>query len=117
MSNAMNPKHTPGPWAVAPSISGQRYYVYSVKGFPGHHCIVEGPNYGIADVAGETEQECRANAHLIALAPELEEALRECITEPGSAGMQDGLGRMRRRLLAINDTARAVLAKLDGRTE
>lgn len=39
-------------------------------------------------------------------------ALKECITEENAAGFQQGLGRQRRRLLAINDIARAALAQV-----
>lgn len=56
-----------------------------------------------------------ANADLIVKAvnnhEDLIQALRECITEEGSAGMQEGLGRMKRRLLAINEIAKSAIAK------
>jgi len=56
-------------------------------------------------------------AESFALAPELEEALRDCITEDGAASLaredMRGLEYARQRLHAINDTVRAVLAKID----
>jgi hypothetical protein len=39
-------------------------------------------------------------------------ALEECVTEDGAPGLQQGLGRQRRRLLAINAIARAALAQV-----
>jgi hypothetical protein len=59
--------------------------------------------------------EREANTDLIAAAPELLAALRDCITEPESAGMQNGLGRMKRRLEAVNTIARAAIAKAEGK--
>lgn len=38
------------------------------------------------------------------------EVLRQCITEDGALGMQDGLGRQKRRLQAINAMVRGFLA-------
>lgn len=45
---------------------------------------------------------------------ELLEALRECVTDDNASGMQPGLGRQVRRLKAINDIARAAIAKATG---
>lgn len=53
---------------------------------------------------------CQAvNSHDALLA-----ALRECVTEEGATGLQEGLGRMKRRILAINDIARAAIAQATG---
>lgn len=64
-------------------------------------------------------EEC-ANARLIATAPELLEALRECITSEGAACFGD-MDRhpewMQRRLYTISDIARSAIAKAEGRAE
>lgn len=54
---------------------------------------------------------------LIAMVPELIEALRRCITEPGAyayAG-HDRQNAMGRRLMAINETAKQAVRKAEGR--
>ena len=58
-----------------------------------------------------------ANARLIAAAPELLAALRECITSEGAAcfgDMDNHPEWMQRRLYAISDIARAAIAKALG---
>jgi len=58
------------------------------------------------------------HARLIAAAPELLEALQECITDAGATCFKNGMNRatlMTRRLMAINDIARAAIAKATGR--
>lgn len=72
-------KHTPGPWAVMPEESDKPYV--RIRG------TQLGERFKVANVlmpdyegAQELEiEETRANAHLIAAAPELLEALRDLI--------------------------------------
>lgn len=94
-------KHTPGPWHV-----GMRPgpIIYGTKGDQ------------VADLRGFLDiDETSANARLIAAAPCLIEALRECITEDGAACLQTGSAvALFRRLQTINDAARAALAKARG---
>lgn len=54
---------------------------------------------------------------LIAAAPDLLAALRECVTDDGARCLNDDPRgeRARRRLYAINDIARAAIAKAEGR--
>ena len=99
----MNIKHTPGPWFA------HHRQISSLTST--HGCTIANCN---SAARGISDDEAEANSILIALAPEMLEALRECITEDDAPGMQPGLGRQRRRLHAINDIARAALAKLEG---
>lgn len=63
--------------------------------------------------AMRAEQE--ANARLIAAAPELLEALQECITENGAlAFASEDFYKAKQRLMAINNIARAAIAKAEG---
>ena len=44
----------------------------------------------------------------------LRAALAECVTDENASGWQEGLGRQRRRLKAINDIAQKALAETGG---
>lgn len=94
-------KHTPGPWHHTTMLHG-------VQG-------IYGPDrYMVAD-AGNTRRsvaEQVANARLIAAAPELLEALQECITEDGAVAFaSEDFYKAKQRLMAINNIARAAIAK------
>lgn len=100
----MNTHHTPGPWSIqADDLDSFTIYSEQMN-------IAE-----ILAIGGEgMSDEGEANARLIAAAPELLEALQECITSEGAAcfgDMQDHPERMQRRLYAIADIARAAIAK------
>lgn len=95
-------QHTPGPWTAKPH---------------GNHCFLMSENaqgfYCVCDVDTATEQG-RANARLIAAAPDLLEALTELVTrrERASAkvgGSPDGSDNRYAR-------ARAAIAKAEGRS-
>ncbi len=81
-----------------------RFIIYNAQGF--EIAIVDGNTI--------TEPENEQHAKLFAAAPDLLAALKECITEDGSAGMQEGLGRMKRRIQAINSICREAIAKAEG---
>jgi hypothetical protein len=118
----MAAKHTPGPWtagsegdATGEIVGPHMVYVASVATIVDFPCIED-------DERPAVEAECRANAALIAAAPELYEALRSesemlealildlrHLPEPFSPGPR--LGRM----LDIAKAARAALAKAEGR--
>lgn len=78
--------------------------------------IVDGENEPVAVMAGPARplREVRANASLIAAAPELLAALRECETDEGARCLNDDPRgeRARRRLYAINDVVYEALAKV-----
>lgn len=95
-------KHTPGPWVLDESMHGDNFRAVSA------------PNHGeLATVVWSMEEEplgsnanaqCRANAHLIAAAPELLEALEFLLVAHGE------------QLDAAFAQARTVLAKAKGDT-
>jgi hypothetical protein len=97
---------TPGPWPVDQSGDGKRYIIG--KG------LVEGPNgYEVAEVYADDAPyaETRANARLIAAAPDLYEAL-EAILQTVDAQYASGI----RWDPAQRDAARKALAKANGET-
>ena len=94
-------KHTPGPWSVEkgdPECGNYGWYVC--------HPDTVDEESAICNLSVEAE----ANARLIAAAPELLEALKECITDDGATGMRS-IELARKRLAAINKLARAAIAK------
>lgn len=62
----MKPKHTPGPWKVGSTIALR-------------HRVIDGKANEVATMKGEFELEKQANAHLIAAAPEMLEALENAL--------------------------------------
>ena len=97
------PKHTPGPWAeLTGTISGpDGDEIAEVVGGDGGRYLDDGVN-----------AECAANARLIAAAPELLEALDNCITnENATCIVQNDVAYMIRRFKAINQICRAAIAK------
>lgn len=97
--------HTPGPWAFEwENDTGPKDDYYR------QWWEINGPD-------GEkiAEVDLLKDARLIAAAPDLLAALRECITEDGAACLQTGSAvALFRRLQTINDAARAALAKARG---
>ena len=99
-------KHTPGPWSIEKHGRAGR--------------LIEGPGFispvlvgnifdhrsGSADRVPQEEIQT-ANARLIAAAPEMYDALRDAVTLLNAVGYVDG---------DIVDAARAVIAKVEGRT-
>jgi len=91
-------KHTPGPWEI------KRHFD------PGYKFISAQKHTALAQVVWRMEDEdrspvCEANAHLIAAAPELLEALQNLLkVHEGEGGTQHHAG----------DMARAAIAKAKG---
>ena len=67
--------HTPGPWKVQPGSGDSEYAFNVVAGEPGSVVLV-------ANVAAEDHATRRANARLVASAPDLLAALRELVAAP-----------------------------------
>lgn len=103
------PKHTPGPWThdpiwsnrvVMPDYSYIWIIGYDSKGGPIHVARVDGPR----------EEQCTANARLIAAAPELLEALKLLLAE---CDQQVSIGNMPYDWVSFG-IARAAIAKAEG---
>lgn len=94
--------HTPSPWTVDGNV---------VRGeFGGQVCMA-------SPWIRQTRKEKDANLKLIALAPVMLDALRECITEPGAACFmrQDtNPDYMKRRLDYISGIARDIIKTANG---
>jgi hypothetical protein len=69
----MSAQHTPGPWVLLGSHESEGFDCYWIKGQPSP--FLRGFTKEIASVSGPQGGEAEANAHLIAAAPELLEAL------------------------------------------
>jgi hypothetical protein len=89
-------RHTPGPWAVSTS-DGEAYWVCS---------SAEGKNE-FGDMAC-TKEEMKANASLIAAAPDMLKALEEALTD---SSFEDGHAKLTMDTL---DLIRAAIAKARG---
>lgn len=101
-----NAKHTPGPWSR--NIKPAHKYV----------TVWSGRNTHVAYVATGgplSNEEIEANICLIAAAPELLAALRECVTEPGAPSIRlNDFEVAERRLAYISEIARRAIAKAEG---
>ena len=97
--------HTAGPWETGSTMT--RVEVWPA-GWNAPLCVADCHTKN----APESEGERVANARLIAAAPEMLEALRECITDDGAACMNTG--QKSRRLAEISRLARAAIAKAIG---
>jgi hypothetical protein len=101
-------QHTPGPWHVLHQYTDRRVFPIGEDNGDGSHTII-----AEANALGGTEENWGANARLIAAAPDLLAALKECITDDGALCLAYGTDTptLRRRLAAINSLARSALAK------
>lgn len=89
----MKKQHTPGPWAVSPynNITSRNGTVAKTEQMPGNY-----------------ESEQKANAHLIAAAPDLLSALKETIEYLETFACHDEQGR------AAIKSANAAISKAEG---
>ena len=94
-----NAKHTPGPWQYSPGYD------------PHNQAQIYGENG--KTLAITYSDEGSANAQLIAAAPALLEALRECITEPGAACWKKR-EYAEKRIRYIDQMARAAISQAEG---
>lgn len=99
----MKHNHTPGPWYVQGSL---------ISPTP------TGKRFAIAEVFRDSVETAKANARLIALAPELAEALHRLtvVAERRDANLSDPVYVLdaKQDLQQAAREARAVLAKLEG---
>lgn len=94
-----NTQHTPGPWQYSPGHDPHNQaQIYEKNG---------------KTLAVTYSDEGSANARLIASAPALLEALRECITEPGAACWKKR-EYAEKRIRYIDQMARAAISQAEG---
>lgn len=91
----MKAQHTPGPWHIGRTITGSEEDI-QLSGLTGdgakkYDCFVVAPAYTVAGVGGIGKEECRANARLIAAAPELLEACKQVRTMLDSMQKSQGV--------------------------
>lgn len=104
-------KHTPGPWKMRNRTGNHDWNNWRIAAEDG-----PGRVGGICRLDESlTGEESEANARLIAAAPELLEALDDCITnENATCIVQNDVAYMIRRFKAINQICRAAIAKATG---
>lgn len=98
--------HTPGPWKTDPGCGDES--VLGPDGFMVADCAIFSMRKG-----APTVERNRANASLIAAAPEL---LRVAKRLAHAAGMEPGADRLA-AFLIVAEEARAAIAQAEGRTE
>lgn len=102
----MENKHTSGPWKVYNNVGRKGEIGVIAEAAP---CVI---------ASGFSEKYwpgiARANAELIAAAPEMLAALEECITDKGAYCMGRGIEDLKRRIEAINAIAQKAIAKAKG---
>jgi hypothetical protein len=101
-------KHTPGPWGYSNDLNRN-------SGTPGYSVGVAGQQIAEIDHTDTAMgRDAEANARLIAAAPEMLEALEECITSEGAMAFRSR-EYAERRIKAINEIVIKAIAKADGR--
>lgn len=110
-------QHTPGPWVVE---SDGNYPIVRKRFRPDHHMDVCGPVHGYM-YAEDEKGEQRANAHLIAAAPEMYEALKAADDALAQFtafeySAREIMGNTNFELVKLRrEQVRAALAKAEGR--
>lgn len=117
-------KHTPGPWATSPSRDGSHDIGIVGAGHePKRNIVLLAECFSDIRRAHEyANEECIANARLIAAAPELLEALRQSanMLSAIAGDIEDGYSidslRYKYLMAVVNarDTARATLIQAEG---
>lgn len=78
--------HTPGPWRVLPEEADRPYIRIRGTVLGGRYKVANVPTPVYDGVAEREVEETRANAHLIAAAPELLDALMAALGSEGADG-------------------------------
>jgi hypothetical protein len=99
-------KHTPGPWEIGSINKKDKNLYWSAVFTPKNTGKFHTPRAG--EALGVDREECEANAHLIAAAPDLLEALRLLLEA------SDGLNGESEWLDERLNAARAAIAKAEG---
>ena len=104
--------HTPGPWNIVDVGGGRRLQIHS-RGAP----LIVASVHDSDDRVGKqgpdgVSVEALANAHLIALAPELAAALREHMSVVDDH--RTTINQLHSSILRLESKARALVARLDG---
>ena len=116
-------KHTPGPWEVRERNTGRGIHYQIVRnsgtyGGSARYALAQCFQYPVG--ASRKNNQARANAHLIAAAPELIEVLNEflqlrdwVIKAGGTEGPlpQDVINKFAEMQYAVTERARALIAK------
>lgn len=106
-------KHTPGPWSVYDSF-GKTLAVCIGKDANGKRpCIVDWPGFDSCDLPFRQQ---RANAHLIAAAPDLLAVVRELIAAIADKSIQRSPAYRSDDIEWLGRRAAKALAKAEGRT-
>jgi hypothetical protein len=97
-------KHTPGPWRI------ERYSDTVTR--DGDRIRASNNLIVVNEVWGASLAECDANYRLVAAAPDLLQALIDCITDDGAHCMgTNDPEKLKARIIAINSTALVALTK------
>lgn len=108
----MKTQHTPGPWQWAASTAGTQDDVYHVGAeYEPHGDICTIAKQDPQQDGGRSRALELANARLIAAAPELLEALEQCLQVACELGAEESRYPSDKKAVAI---ARAALAKAKG---
>lgn len=107
----MPTNHTPGPWRVAPfaPVNGVTLSIDDDFGLDG------GRDYSLAEVTHGDPDELRANAALVASAPDLLDALR-AVSDDLVALLAQRMPREVAEQLTSLEAARAAIARAEGRS-
>lgn len=111
-------KHTPGPWSVFIDDSGDQWTGWPLSIYAENEedktVVRTGGQWPYEWDAATSQVEAVANAHLIAAAPELLEALKEMLAEKDDYMRRNKLGDPLRE--TVSKMARAAIAKAEGRS-
>ena len=107
----MGSKHTPGPWVLGESSGGRHFRAVNATDHSELATVVWVMEDD--DTEGAPSPECEANAHLIAAAPELLEALEYAVIDFDNwAAHEDN--HPHEHLVVWAEKARAAIAKAKG---
>ena len=103
----MKTKWTAGPWTIKGFHVGDGSATLRAESIEPNICEM---------ASSRSPEETRANAQLIAAAPEMADVLRYCVTEDGAHCLAYGTDtpKLRARLQAINAIVCPILARLEG---